>query len=250
MDTREILIANTKTQKRSKINSSATTLAELKADLSAAGIDYSDMTFTEGISKTQLLDDATQLPQNVMYKGQTTNNLVILLTNTKKNIASGMGSRKEAYVIIKAENLQDVVKAVYGKNFTLVSTENLWKLINAEDLACAEKQATENEENYEEFEEATPYTDNTESSEKYDICEEDVLQTDAVVDSITALVNSLFATGLLGCQEIAKIADSIRDICPGMDYCNPVDAEPQKPVSTSDGTINDDDIDDMINDIM
>ena len=63
---REILIANTKTQKRSKVTTSATTLGELKADLRAAGIDYSGMTFTEGISKTQLLDNATQMPQTVM----------------------------------------------------------------------------------------------------------------------------------------------------------------------------------------
>ena len=104
---REILIANTKTQKRSKVTTSATTLGELKADLRAAGIDYSGMTFTEGISKTQLLDDATQLPQNVMYKGQPTNNLVILLTNTKKNIASGAMSRKEVYQAIKDNNLQE-----------------------------------------------------------------------------------------------------------------------------------------------
>ena len=242
MDTREILIANTKTQKRSKINSSATTLAELKADLSAAGIDYSGMTFTEGISKTQLLDDATQLPQNVMYKGQTTNNLVILLTNTKKNIASGMGTRKEAYDIIKNEHLQDVIKTVYGKNFTVVSTENLWRVIDAEDL-------TYDEECNEENEEATN-SDEEDNNDSYDICEDDVLQTDAVVSSVTALVNSLFVAGLLGCKEIAKIADDIRDICPGMDYCNPVDVEPQQPVSTSDGSINDDDIDDMINDIM
>ena len=37
---REILIANTKTQKRSKITTSATTLGELKTDLRAAGIDF------------------------------------------------------------------------------------------------------------------------------------------------------------------------------------------------------------------
>lgn len=107
---REILIANTKTQKRSKITTSATTLGELKADLRAAGIDYSNMTFTEGISKTQLLNDDTQLPQNIMYKGQPTNNLVILLTNTKKNISSGAMTRKEAYQAIKDNNLQDAVK--------------------------------------------------------------------------------------------------------------------------------------------
>lgn len=122
---REILIANTKTQKRSKVTTSATTLGELKADLRAAGIDYSGMTFTEGISKTQLLDDATQLPQNVMYKGQPTNNLVILLTNTKKNIASGTMTRKEAYQAIKDNNLQDAVKEEFGRNFTQVPTNDL-----------------------------------------------------------------------------------------------------------------------------
>lgn len=102
---REILIANTKTQKRSKITTSATTLGELKTDLRAAGIGFSGMTFTEGISKTQLLSDNTQLPQNVIYKGQPTNNLVILLTNTKKNIASGVLSRQEIKDIIKHNNL-------------------------------------------------------------------------------------------------------------------------------------------------
>lgn len=109
---REILIANTKTQRRSKVTTNATTLGELKSALDAAGIDYSGMTFTEGISKTQLLDNATQLPQNVIYKGQPTNNLVILLTNTKKNIASGIhaADRQAAYSIIKERGLQEEIK--------------------------------------------------------------------------------------------------------------------------------------------
>lgn len=122
---REILIANTRTQRRDKVITDATTLGELKRALTSAGIDFSDMTFTEGISKTQLLDDATQLPQNVMYKGNPTNNLVILLTNTKKNIASGTMSRQEAYAAIKYHNLQDEVKKVFGRNFTQVATEAL-----------------------------------------------------------------------------------------------------------------------------
>ena len=89
MDVREILVANTKTQKRYKVNTDATTLGELKAALDAQGIDYAGMTFTEGISKTQLTSDDSQLPTNVMYKGTPTNNLVMLLTNTTKNISSG-----------------------------------------------------------------------------------------------------------------------------------------------------------------
>lgn len=125
METREIFIANTKTQTRTKLNTAATTLGELKAALDAAHIDYSGMTFTEGISKTQLLSDDTQLPTNVMYKGHPTNNLVILLTNTKKNIASGIRSRKECYTLIKEHNLQTSVKDHFHANYTNISTPDL-----------------------------------------------------------------------------------------------------------------------------
>lgn len=128
---REILIANTKTQKRSKITTSATTLGELKADLRAAGIDFQNMTFIEGISKTQLLSNDAQLPQNVIYKGQPTNNLVILLTNTKKNIASGALSRQEIKDIIKRNNLQEAIKNKFGRNYTQVSNKDLELFIDS-----------------------------------------------------------------------------------------------------------------------
>jgi hypothetical protein len=132
METRTILVANTKTQQRYSVESSATTLGELKAQLRAQGIDYSGMSFMEGISKTQLLADDTPLPTNVMYKGAPTNNLVMLLTNTQKNIASGAdGSRKDAYAIIKASTaLQDTIKETYGRNYTQVPTTELWHIIN------------------------------------------------------------------------------------------------------------------------
>ena len=101
----------------------------IRDSLRAAGIDFQNMTFTEGISKTQLLSDDTQLPQNVIYKGQPTNNLVILLTNTKKNIASGVLSRKEAYNLIKQNSLEKAVKTKFGRNFTQVPTLDLIKFI-------------------------------------------------------------------------------------------------------------------------
>ena len=93
MNERKILVANSKTQQRTELQSAATTLGELKAELTAAGIDYSGMTFTEGFSKTQLLSDDSLLPTNVTHRGQVTNDLVILLTNTTKKIASGMEER-------------------------------------------------------------------------------------------------------------------------------------------------------------
>lgn len=135
METRRILVANTKTQQRHEINTNATTLGELKAAMNEAGIDYYGMDFTEGISKTQLLSDDSLLPSNVVYKGTPTNNLVMLLTNTTKNIASGCGerSRKEAYAYIKdwGTEVMDRIKAEYGRNYTQVPTDDLWAVIDS-----------------------------------------------------------------------------------------------------------------------
>ena len=129
MQERTILIANTKTQQRHELHTAATTLGELKLAMMAAGIDYSGMDFTEGISKTHLLGDDTQLPSNVMFRGAPTNNLVMLLTNTTKNIASGCGgmTRKEAYAIIKGwgDEAKNEIQAIYGENYTRVPTSDL-----------------------------------------------------------------------------------------------------------------------------
>ena len=150
MNERKILVANTKTQKRYEVMTDASTLAELKAALTANSIDFEGMTFTEGISKTQLVDDASQLPKDVMYKGQPTNELVILLTNTKKNIASGAMSRKEVYDIIKENNLGDDIKEKFGKNYTVIPTADLERFINDDYDVIVDKLVEEDEEDYEE----------------------------------------------------------------------------------------------------
>lgn len=144
MDCRDILIANTKTQKRYKISTGAETLGELKAALDANGIDYGGMTFTEGISKTQLIDDASQLPRDIEYKGSTTNNLVFLLTNTQKQIASGAGdipSRANIFEIIKKEELQDIIAEEFNKPYMQIPSANLWKFVSSylEEKAAEEK---------------------------------------------------------------------------------------------------------------
>lgn len=132
MTERTIKIANTKTQQRYTIQTSATTLGELQDQMSAQGIDFAGMSFTEGLSKTQLIGRDSLLPTNVMYKGQPTNDLVMLLTNTTKNIASGAISRKEAYRLVKEMNLQDIISEGEGKNYTLVKTDILEDYINDE----------------------------------------------------------------------------------------------------------------------
>lgn len=125
MENRTIIIANNKTQRRYSIETNATTLGELQDQMIEQGIDFSGMTFTEGISKTQLLTRESLLPTNVMYKGQPTNNLVMLLTNPNKQIASGAMNRKELYAKIKELGIQDSIKEEFGKNYTMVGNADL-----------------------------------------------------------------------------------------------------------------------------
>lgn len=131
MEARKITVVSTRNQKKSVIMSAATTLAELKADLRQNDIDYSGMTFYEGTSKVELKDDASVLPHDVPYKGQTTNELVFMLTNTNKKIKSGADmSRADVYAAIKANGLQEECVKRFGKNFTMCKTADLIALVN------------------------------------------------------------------------------------------------------------------------
>lgn len=131
MEARKITVVSTRNQKKSVIMSAATTLAELKADLRQNGIDYDGMTFYEGTSKVELKDDASVLPHDVPYKGQTTNELVFMLTNTDKKIRSGADmSRADAYIAIKTNGLREECVKRFGKNFTMCKTADLITLVN------------------------------------------------------------------------------------------------------------------------
>ena len=129
METRKITIISTKNHSTKVINSAATTLGELKSDLNNAGISYTDCTFFEGLTKTELKNDEAILPHDVPYKGTTTNNLVFMITNASKKIRSG-ADRKSIIAEIKAKNLTEVVKVTYGKNYTNCKTEDLEKILN------------------------------------------------------------------------------------------------------------------------
>ena len=137
MEARKIVVIQTKNQKKSVIMSAATTLAELKSDLRANGIDYDGMTFFEGTSKVELKNDASVLPHDVPYKGIVTNELVFMLTNTNKKIRSGATnmSRMEAYNAIKSMGLQNACVKKFGKNFTMCKTIDLIALIQSNGAA-------------------------------------------------------------------------------------------------------------------
>lgn len=235
MENREILIANTKNQKRSKLITSASTLGELKAAMDAAGIDYNGMTFTEGISKIQLLGDSTQLPQNVMYKGNPTNNLVILLTNTKKNISSGAMSRKEAYLTIKEHNLQNAIKEEFGRNFTQVPTSDLECFINnnlnfPSSPSVKKPEASNSNENTQETPKSLP----------------EVNVQERIADSFIITIDTLLLADVIDQESLHYIAERIGRYVEGKAHVERVAASS---VSTSDGNITDSDIDDMISEL-
>lgn len=129
METRKITIISTKNHSTKVINSAATTLGELKTDLDNAGIVYTDCTFFEGLTKTELKNNDAILPHDVPYKGTITNNLVFMITNASKKIKSG-ADRKSILAEIKAKNLTEVVKNTYGKNYTNCKTEDLEKIFS------------------------------------------------------------------------------------------------------------------------
>ena len=137
MEARKITVVQTKNQKKSVIMSAATTLAELKSDLRANGIDCEGMTFFEGTSKVELKNDASVLPHDVPWKDTTTNELVFMLTNTNKKIRSGAVamSRTEAYSAIKSMGLQDACVKKFGKNFTMCKTADLIALVQSNSAA-------------------------------------------------------------------------------------------------------------------
>lgn len=254
MENREILVANTRTQRRDKVVTDATTLGELKSALTSAGIDFSGMTFTEGISKTQLLDDATQLPQNVMYKGNPTNNLVILLTNTKKNIASGAMSRQEAYAAIRANSLQEEVKRVFKRNFTQVPTEALETFLaknNAIEVGTLDTTTSAGSDFDVDRQGAVSETE----KDTLPMFIDDIITDTNImypVDSLYVHIAMLTAQNVLTVADLEELKDNLGfliKVAKKEKNNTPKEETSREVVSTSDGAITDNDIDDMLNDL-
>ena len=144
METRKITIISTKNHSTKVINSAATTLGELKTDLDNAGIGYTDCTFFEGLTKTELKNNDAILPHDVPYKGTITNNLVFMITNASKKIKSG-ADRKSIIAEIKAKNLTEVVKNTYGKNYTNCKTEDLEKILSMNNTSTPKEASVKKE---------------------------------------------------------------------------------------------------------
>ena len=132
MEARKITVVNSMSQSSKTIMSGASRLGELKNDLTANHITFNnDCSFTEGVSRTTLLNDDSQLPMNVTYRGNQTNELVILISATKSKISSGAFERGDLYHMIHNDvNLRLYILEQSGKNFTNISTAELNNLVN------------------------------------------------------------------------------------------------------------------------
>lgn len=223
METRKIVIIETKNQKKSVIMSAATTLSELKADLRQNGIDYTGMTFFEGTSKVELKNDNSVLPHDVPYKGTITNELVFMLTNTNKKIRSGAMSRAEAFNIIKYnQELKENCKKVYNKDYTHCTTMELITLIEDYNSYTNQK-----------IEKPTPVSEVSKSEKSED--------TNEVVDvkaraAISKLVEALYEDNTIYPID----AEKVMNILGGK-----VEVAPSEDKSLSKSPYSDDEIDDM-----
>ena len=237
MDARKITVVQTKNQKKSAIMSAATTLAELKSDLRANGIDYDGMTFFEGTSKVELKNDASVLPHDVPYKGTITNELVFMLTNTNKKIRSGATnmSRMEAYNAIKSMGLQNACVKKFGKNFTMCKTIDLIALIQSNGAAKPAPVAPKAEAKKEEKVETPVNTPKAPASNGGE-CVDSVARA-----AISKLVEILEDNGTIKYYE----EEELLDILEGKVAVSAEPSEEYKPKSAS--PYSDDEIDDMFN---
>lgn len=126
MEPRKIYVVDTRREK-SIIMTGAETLGELKSALNENGIEYDGMTFFEGYSAVELKDDSSQLPTNVKKRnGETTNELLIMITNSSKKIKSGaISNRASVYNLIKKQNLAATIREHFKRPYTQVSTDEL-----------------------------------------------------------------------------------------------------------------------------
>lgn len=241
---RDILIANNRDQSKYRIVTGAETLGELQSDIARneevykmvgqswvkaeRPIDISGLTFTEGITKTQLLSPDTQLPTNVQFKGQTTNNLVMLLTNTTKQIRSGAYpiNRKDFGAYIKQNNLGEAIKAEFGDNWTRVSTAKLLNFF----ANTAEKNTASNKDAINEVRKEM------ENQEKV----QEAVNTSAKYPKVSSAVNWLYATAdFLATNNFLSSID--------IDALTALLAELAQKLEAQKPNITEDDLDNMLN---
>ena len=135
---RKIIIVDSASNSQTPITTDATTFGQLKAAVRAAGINIAGKDWLEGLTKTQPMSDDALLPTNVNYKGQVTNNLVYMLTNTNKKTRSGAMSYNEMKSYIKNNGLAAEFQQKYGKNYTQGKTTEFQEFIAAHSASASQ----------------------------------------------------------------------------------------------------------------
>lgn len=151
MESRKIIIVDSATGGKFEILTDATTFGELQSAARAAGINYAGKDWLEGLTKTVPTSEDSLLPTNVNYRGTTTNNLVYMLTNTNKQIKSGM-TRSELYDAFRANPAWKAeFQTANGRNFTNAASTMLEEFINEKlggACTCGCESATDSDSYY------------------------------------------------------------------------------------------------------
>lgn len=204
MESRIIRITDETVSWAKQIESTAGTLGELKRELDNAEINYSGKEFHEGRSRTMLTDDQSLLPDTVMFRGNPTRELSIILMTPNKKVSSGTLSRKEINQMIVSRGLQEDVKKEFGRNYTQVSSDNLTAFITKMERTSGNKKKVQDKK--EEVLEAVYDTmeKDKEEENKPEPCGTESVWSAARLDS---LLNCLYNKGILSDTDINSIRE-------------------------------------------
>ena len=150
------------------------TLGELKTLLRGKGVDVDNKEFVEGVTNTKLLGDDSQIPTNIPYKGQVTNDVFINVLNKDTKIKSGVNyselSRSE--LLRAAKPYASEIEKAFGVNYTRAKSADIAGFLNKKDSGKApEAPAAQNAPAKKEDAPAkAPKADNAEVLKKLDLC--------------------------------------------------------------------------------
>ena len=111
------------------------TLGELKSLLREKGIDYNNKEFVEGVTNTKLLSDDSQIPTNIPFKGQTTNDVFINILNKDTKIRSGINYSElsRGDLLRAAKPYATEIEATLGVNYTRAKSADIAKFLTGKD---------------------------------------------------------------------------------------------------------------------
>ena len=226
MEARKITIRISRNQLTYTIMSQAETLGELIGDMQNNGIAVpAGAIFREGLSKTELLQKGSLLPRDIQYKGNTTNELVFIVSESVKKIKSGNMTRKEILNRVKELDLTEFINRKYKKNFTCVKSCDLEK-----EIKKAEKKASKNSYVVSEVKTAVPSTEEAVNAVAATTTVDNTCQPDptkevsSAICSVEDVLNGLHAVKVL----IEEIERSINEMTAGAELIDQEDQEEQE----------------------